>query len=56
MAKAQRLKVEEGSVILGNSRPGETIVLEPYASNIIRITLSLNKDDALSARRWMVRP
>lgn len=28
MAKAQRLKVEEGSVILGNSRPGETIVLK----------------------------
>jgi cell division protein FtsA len=28
MAKAERLKVEEGSVILGNSRPGETIVLK----------------------------
>jgi cell division protein FtsA len=28
MAKAERIKVEEGSVILGNSRPGETIVLK----------------------------
>ena len=28
MAKAERLKVEEGSVILGNSRAGETIVLK----------------------------
>ncbi len=28
MAKAERLKVEEGSVILGNSRPGEAIVLK----------------------------
>jgi cell division protein FtsA len=28
MAKAERLKVEEGSVILGNSRPGETILLK----------------------------
>ena len=28
MAKAERLKVEEGSVILGNTRPGESIVLK----------------------------
>ena len=28
MAKAERLKVEEGSVILGGSRPGEVIVLK----------------------------
>jgi cell division protein FtsA len=28
MAKAERLKVEEGSVILGNARPGEVIVLK----------------------------
>jgi len=28
MAKAEKLKVEEGSVILGNARPGETIVLK----------------------------
>jgi cell division protein FtsA len=28
MAKAERLKIEEGSVILGNSRPGEVIVLK----------------------------
>ncbi len=30
-------------------RDGSTIVLEPYAPNIIRITLSLNKDEALAA-------
>jgi cell division protein FtsA len=28
MAKAERLKIEEGSVILGNSRPGEVVVLK----------------------------
>ncbi|HEY3897855.1 MAG TPA: cell division protein FtsA [Chthoniobacter sp.] len=28
MAKAERLKIEEGSVVLGNSRPGEVIVLK----------------------------
>jgi len=28
MAKAERLKIDEGSVILGNSRPGEVIVLK----------------------------
>src|SRR3984885_9995593 len=28
MAKAERIKVEEGSVILGNARPGEVIVLK----------------------------
>lgn len=28
MAKAEKLKVEEGSVILGNSLPGETVVLK----------------------------
>lgn len=28
MAKAERLKVEEGSVIIGGSRPGETITLK----------------------------
>jgi alpha-D-xyloside xylohydrolase len=30
-------------------RPGETIVLEPYASNILRVTLSLKHDPALAA-------
>ena len=30
-------------------RKGETIVLEPYAPNIIRVTLSLKKDPALAA-------
>jgi len=28
---------------------GSTIVLEPYAPNIIRVTLSLQKDQALAA-------
>ena len=30
-------------------RPGETIVLEPYAANILRVTLSLKHDPALAA-------
>ena len=30
-------------------RPGETIVLEPYAPNILRVTLSLKKEPALAA-------
>jgi alpha-D-xyloside xylohydrolase len=30
-------------------RPGETIVLEPYAPNILRVTLSLNREPALAA-------
>ena len=30
-------------------RNGGTVVLEPYATNIIRVTLSLNKDSALAA-------
>ncbi len=30
-------------------RDGGTVVLEPYATNIIRVTLSLNKDSALAA-------
>jgi alpha-D-xyloside xylohydrolase len=30
-------------------RPGETIVLEPYAPNILRVTLSLKHDPALAA-------
>ena len=30
-------------------RKGETIVLEPYAPNILRITLSLNPDPAKAA-------
>ena len=28
MAKAERIKIEEGSVVLGNTRPGEAIVLK----------------------------
>jgi alpha-D-xyloside xylohydrolase len=38
-APAQRLELD---------RKGETIVLEPYADNIIRVTLSLNRDSALA--------
>jgi alpha-D-xyloside xylohydrolase len=38
---------EAAPVVL--DRNGSTIVLEAYAPNIIRITLSLNKEDALSA-------
>jgi alpha-D-xyloside xylohydrolase len=30
-------------------RDGSTVVLEAYAPNIIRVTLSLNKDGALAA-------
>src|SRR4029077_14649871 len=30
-------------------RNGSTVVLEPYAPNIIRVTLSLDKDGALAA-------
>jgi alpha-D-xyloside xylohydrolase len=37
---------EEPKLILG--REGSTIILEPYAPNIIRVTLSLNKDAAMS--------
>src|ERR1700722_11935212 len=36
---SQRLEID---------RKGETIVLEPYAPNIIRVTLSLKKDAALA--------
>jgi alpha-D-xyloside xylohydrolase len=36
----------DSNVVL--SRDGSTIVLEPYASNIIRVTLSMNKDAALA--------
>jgi alpha-D-xyloside xylohydrolase len=28
-------------------RKGETIVLEPYAANIVRVTISLQREDAL---------
>ena len=38
---------EAAPVVL--DRDGSTIVLEPYAPNIIRMTLSLNKDGALAA-------
>ncbi|HEY5212129.1 MAG TPA: alpha-glucosidase, partial [Acidobacteriaceae bacterium] len=31
------------------NRGGSTIVVEPYADNIVRVTLSLQKDNALSA-------
>jgi alpha-D-xyloside xylohydrolase len=38
---------EAAPVVL--DRDGSTVVLEPYAPNIIRVTLSLNKDGALAA-------
>ena len=31
------------------SRGEATVMLEPYAPNIVRVTLSLNKNDAISA-------
>ena len=37
---AQRLELD---------RKGETIVLEPYAPNIVRVTLSLNRERAVAA-------
>ena len=44
-----------GSALAQNSgqrleldRTGETIVLEPYAPNILRVTLSLKRDAALA--------
>jgi len=39
-------QVQDGKIIL--DRGGNTIVLEPYAPNIIRITLSTIKDQALA--------
>ena len=40
-------KAENPSVVL--NRNGSTVVLEPFAPNIVRVTLSLNKDQALAA-------
>jgi alpha-D-xyloside xylohydrolase len=37
---------QDSQVILAHK--GETIVLEPYAPNILRVTLSLNRDSALA--------
>ena len=37
---SQRLQLDRG---------GETIVLEPYAANILRVTISLNPNPALAA-------
>jgi len=39
-APSQRLEINRG---------GETIVLEPYAPNILRVTLSMNHDSAVAA-------
>ncbi len=39
-------RAQRSPVIL--DRDGSTIVLEPYAPNIIRVSLSLNKRSALS--------
>ena len=38
---------ENSPVVL--DREGSTIVLEPYAANIIRVTLSRNKDQAVAS-------
>src|ERR1700677_4789438 len=35
-------------------RKGETIVLEPYAPNILRVTLSLTKEPALAAPGYAI--
>jgi alpha-D-xyloside xylohydrolase len=37
---------QEGKLVL--DRGGSTIVIEPYADNIVRVTLSLQKANALS--------
>jgi len=41
------LQAQQQSLVI--ERSGETIVLEPYAPNIIRVTLSLQKDQATAA-------
>ena len=41
------LSAQEGKVVL--TRGGSTILLEPYAPNILRVTLSLNRQPALAA-------
>ena len=41
------LHAQSSTVVLG--RVGETIVLEPYAPNIVRVTLSLQRASALRA-------
>ncbi|MGH9517061.1 MAG: alpha-glucosidase, partial [Terriglobales bacterium] len=38
---------EQSPIVLDHN--GSTIVVEPYAQNIIRVTLSLQKDQALAA-------
>jgi hypothetical protein len=40
------LHAQEAHVVL--SRNGQTIVLEPYAPNILRLTLSLKPEPALA--------
>src|SRR5882762_1277071 len=47
VASAGVANAEAGQVVL--DRNGGTIVLEAYALNIIRVTLSLDKDGALAA-------
>jgi alpha-D-xyloside xylohydrolase len=43
---AGALQAQEGQVVL--TRGGSTIVLEPYAPNILRVTLSIKRDKALA--------
>jgi alpha-D-xyloside xylohydrolase len=44
---AGALSAQEGQVVL--TRGGSTIVLEPYAPNILRVTLSLKREPAVAA-------
>jgi hypothetical protein len=46
---AAGLQAQSPSQRLELDRKGETIVLEPYAPNILRVTLSLKRDLALAA-------
>ena len=41
------LRAQQGELVL--ARDGSTIVLEPYADNILRVTLSLKRETALTA-------
>lgn len=49
LSPALLLTAQNQPVPLILDRPGQTIVLEPYAPNIVRVTLSLQKDSALAA-------
>src|ERR1035441_8308290 len=44
---AAALSAQEGQIVL--TRGGSTIVLEPYAPDILRVTLSLKREPAMAA-------